>query len=106
MSINPELKEIKHPYVVITPGVKGGSPIIMGTRTKVMDIAIRYEFGGMTPDQIIEQFSHLSLAQIHDALSYYYEHKSELDGTYKKEQRLVNELRKQYPSKLRAKLEA
>jgi len=106
MSINPMLEEIKHPYIAITPEVKGGSPVIVGTRTKVMDIAIRYEFEGMTPDQIIEQFPHLSLAQIHDALSYYYELKSELDGTYKKEQLFVNELRKHYPSKLRAKLEA
>ena len=106
MSINSKLKETKHPYIAIDPGIKGGSPVIVGTRTKVMDIAIRYEFGGMTPDQIIEQFPHLSLAQIHDALSYYYEHKSELDGIYRKEQRLVDELRKQYPSKLRASLEA
>ena len=104
MSID-STREIKHPYITIATEVKGGSPVIVGTRTRVMDIAIRYEFGGMTPDQIIEQFPHLSLAQIHDALSYYYELKSELDGTYKKEQMIVNELRKNYPSKLRAKLE-
>jgi len=104
MSVDSTLGEIKHPYITIASKVKGGSPVIVGTRTKVIDIAIRYEFGGMTPDQIIEQFPHLTLAQIHDALSYYYEHKSELDGAYKKEQILVNELRKHYPSRLRAKL--
>ena len=97
-------REIKHPYVTSAPEVKGGSPVIVGTRTKVIDIAIRYEFGGMTPDQIIEQFPHLTLAQIHDALSYYYEHKSELDGAYRKEHILINELGKHHPSRLRAKL--
>ena len=104
MSVDSTLGEIKHPYVTIAPEVKGGSPIIVGTRTKVIDIAIRYELGGMTPDQLIEQSPHLTLAQIHDALSYYYEHKSELDEAYRKEQMLVNELRKHYPSRLRAKL--
>ena len=97
-------RKIKHPYVTIVTEVKGGSPVIVGTRTKVMDIAVRYEFGGMTPDQIIEQFSHLTLAQVHDSLSYYYEHKCELDAAYKKDQIIVNELRKHYPSRLRAKL--
>ena len=95
---------IKHPYITITPEVKGGDPVIVGTRTKVMDIATRYEFGGMTPDQIVEQFPHLHLAQIHDALSYYYEHKLGLDEAYKKDQMWVNELKKHYPSRLRAKL--
>jgi len=99
-------REIKHPYITIAPEVKGGSPVIAGTRTKVIDIAIRYEFGGMTPDQIIEQFPHLTLAQIHDALSYYYEHKSKLDGVYREEQILISELGKYYPSRLRAKLKA
>lgn len=96
--------EIRHPYITIDAEIKGATPVIAGTRTKVMDIAIRYELGGMTPDQIIEQFPHLTLAQIHDALSYYYEHKPELDGAYKKDQMFVNELRKHYPSRLRAKL--
>ena len=99
-------RETKHPYITITPEVKGRSPIIAGTRTKVTDIAIQYEFIGMTPDQIIEQFPHLTLAQIHDALSYYYEHKSDLDRAYKNDQLLTNELQKHYPSRLRAKLKA
>ena len=103
MSID-STQEIKHPYITIVPEVTGRSPVIVGTRTKVIDIAIRYEFGGMTPDQLIEQFPHLTLAQIHDALSYYYEHKSDLDGACREEQTLINELRKHYPSRLRAKL--
>lgn len=98
------LEGVKHPYITIGRKSKGGEPAIVGTRTSVTDIAIRYEFGGMTPDQIIEQFPHLTLAQIHDALSYYYEHKLELDDAYKKQQTLVNELKKHYPSRLKAKL--
>jgi len=97
-------QKVRHPYIAIEPELKGETPVIAGTRTKVMDIVIRYEHGGMTPDQIVEQFPHLTLAQIHDALSYYYEHKSELDEQYKKERVFVNELRKLYPPKLKPRL--
>jgi uncharacterized protein (DUF433 family) len=31
-----------HPYIVINKDVCGGSPIIEGTRTRVIDIAIEY----------------------------------------------------------------
>lgn len=89
MSVNLTPGEIRHPYIAINSETKKGSPVIAGTRTKVMDIVIRYEFAGMTPDEIIEQFSHLTLAQIHDALSYYYEYKSELDEVYKKEKMFI-----------------
>lgn len=104
MSVDLTPEETRHPYVVIDSQIKEGTPVIVGTRIKVMDIAIRYEYGGMTPDEIIEQFPHLTLAQIHDALSYYYEHKSGLDEVYKKEQIFINELKRHYPSRLKTKL--
>lgn len=106
MSTGSTLGETKHPYVVVNMKMKGGNPVIMGTSTKVIDIAVRYEFGGMTPDEIIEQFPHLTLAQVHDALSYYYENKPELDERCRNDQVLVDEIRKYYPSRLRAKLKA
>lgn len=91
-------EETKHPFIIINPKIGGGSPTIKGTRTKVIDIAIRYELMGMSPDQIIEQFPHLTLAQIHDALSYYYEHKKNLDEDYQENQVLIEELKRLYPS--------
>ncbi len=105
MSTNVRPSELKHPYVTVDPGIRKETPVIAGTRTKVMDIAIRYEFGGMTPDEMIQQFPHLTLAQIHDALSYYYENKLELDNAYKKEEIFLKELRNLYPSKLKTKSE-
>ncbi|OHB48834.1 MAG: hypothetical protein A2099_00070 [Planctomycetes bacterium GWF2_39_10] len=52
--------------------------VISGTGIRVLDIAIRYEIMGQSPEDII-----VALQQIHDALSYYYEHKSEIDSTWK-----------------------
>lgn len=97
-------KKTEHPYVTVDPKICKGSPVVKGTRIKVMDIAVRYELIGMTPDQIVEQFPHLTLPQVHDALSYYYEHKTVLDRMDRKEQTTIAELKRHYPSKLKAKL--
>ena len=67
-----------HPYIVINKDVCGGSPIIEGTRTRVIDIAIEYEVLGHSPDEIIRSHPQVSLYQIHDALSYYYENRDNL----------------------------
>jgi uncharacterized protein (DUF433 family) len=64
------LKKIKHPYISIDQKISGGQPVISGTRISVMDIAIRYELMGMSVEAIVDEYPHLKLEQIHDALSY------------------------------------
>jgi uncharacterized protein (DUF433 family) len=98
-------KKTKHPYVSIDPKIAGRQPVIRGTRIKVMDIAIRYEFMGLSADEIIDEYPHLKLEQIHDALSYYYENKNMFDKKYREDQSFLTQLKKQYPSKLKTKLE-
>lgn len=97
-------KKTNHPYISIDPKLSGGQPAVRGTRIKVMDVAIRYELMGMSADKIVDEYPHLRLEQIHDALSYYYEHKATLDRKYKEDQVLLSQLKKRYPSKLRARL--
>lgn len=97
-------RKTKHPYISIDPKISGGQPVISGTRIKVLDIATRYELMGMSADEIIDEYPHLKLEQIHDALSYYYEHKDVIDKKYREDQSFLTKLKKQYPSKLKAKL--
>ena len=97
-------KKTKHPYISVDPKISGGQPVISGTRIKVMDIAINYELLGISADKIIDEYPHLRLEQIHDALSYYYEHKDMFDKKYREDQSFLAQLKKQYPSKLKAKL--
>ena len=97
-------KKTNHPYVAMDPKISGGQPVIRGTRITVMDIAVRYELMAMSADKIVDEYPHLKLEQIHDALSYYYEHKTALGRKYKEDQAFLAQLKKQYPSKLRAKL--
>lgn len=98
------VKKTKHPYISIDPKISGGQPVISGTRMKVMNIAIKYELMGMSADEIISEYPHLKLEQIHDALSYYYEHKEVFDKKYREDQSFLSELKRQYPSKLKTKL--
>jgi len=39
---------------------------------------------GVTPEELVKEFSHLSLAQVYDSLSYYYDHKEEIDEELEK----------------------
>ena len=89
-----------HPYIVINKDVCGGSPIIEGTRTRVIDIAIEYEVLGHSPDEIIRSHPQVSLYQIHDALSYYYENRDELDQKIKKDREFITLLKVSFPSKM------
>jgi uncharacterized protein (DUF433 family) len=52
---------------------------IAGSRIKVMHLVMEKMANGWGPDELHEQFPHLSLAQIHAAFAYYYDHKAEVD---------------------------
>ena len=96
-------RKTKHPYISIDPKISGGQPVIKGTRIRVMDIAIKYELMGQSADKIIDEYPHLKLEQVYDALSYYYENKNIFDKKYREDQSFLTQLKKQYPSKLKAK---
>ncbi len=71
--------KIEHAYIEREQGVQGGRPIIKGTRTPVKSIVIYHRMGS-TPEEIQIKLPHLNLAQIYDALSYYYDFKDEIDN--------------------------
>ena len=91
----------KHPYISINPKVSRGSPVISGTRIRVIDIVIEYDRLGLTPDQIIDAHPQLYLEAIHDALSYYYENRDFMDKDIRKKKKLIKELAQKAPSLLR-----
>ena len=72
-------KATEHPYIEQVPGVLGGEPIIKGTRTPVRAIVEHWRFGH-APEEIARQLPHLRLAQIFDALSYYDDHRGEIEA--------------------------
>lgn len=86
--------KVNHPYIEADERICGGSPVIKGTRMRVVDIAVEYEYLNCTPDEIISAHPHLKLEQVHDALSYYYENRNELDEKIKSDKQFVQELSK------------
>lgn len=72
-----ELKT-EHPYIIRNPEICGGSPIISGTRITVRLIAGLVKSGSPAED-ILLGYPHLTFAQIHDAISYYFDHKEEIE---------------------------
>jgi uncharacterized protein (DUF433 family) len=69
----------KHPYIVSLKTLCGGSPVITGTKFPVKSVVFYVLRQGMTPEELVKEFSHLTLAQVYDALSYYYENKAAID---------------------------
>lgn len=101
MTRRTEQRKVKHPYITRKKGVCGGKPIIAGTRIKVSQIAIYYEKMGYTPDDIVRAHPHLTLTQVHDALSYYYENIQEIDRQIAEEQQMVEDMKQGFVSILK-----
>jgi uncharacterized protein (DUF433 family) len=53
--------------------------VIAGTKFPVRSVVNYVLRQGMTPEELVAEFPHLTLAQVHDALSYYYDHQKEVD---------------------------
>lgn len=68
-----------HPYVVSQANFCGGSPVIKGTKFPVRSVVNYVLQQGISPEELVKEFSHLTLAQVYDALSYYYDNKELVD---------------------------
>jgi uncharacterized protein (DUF433 family) len=71
----------------------GGKPCIAGTRIRVWDIYVLHEQLGKTPDEILSDYLELSLADVHAALAYYFDHRAEIDAQMKTADDFVEQLK-------------
>ena len=71
-------KKLKPPYIERKKGVCGGEPVIVGTRITV-SLIVEMERAGHSVDEMVAMHPHITHAQVYDALSYYYDHKEEID---------------------------
>lgn len=74
-----QLKGRGHPYVESRPGVCGGEPVVAGTRFPVRSVVTNVYRLGMTPEEMVEAWPYLTLAHVHDALSFYHDHRRAID---------------------------
>ncbi|MCP4626338.1 MAG: DUF433 domain-containing protein [bacterium] len=93
-----------HPHIVKVERVANGEPIIFGTRIMVRTIAEQYRLGTSIED-ILWDFPQLTSALVHDALSYYHDHKEEMDtlieqASYEHWQPIIREMTREYAENL------
>jgi uncharacterized protein (DUF433 family) len=70
-----------------------GRAWIDDTNTKVIEVVLDKLANGSSPEEIHFQHAHLSMAQIHAALSYYYDHQAEFDAEIERQVKEYDELR-------------
>ena len=80
------------------PKVRGGRPKIAGTGLSVSRIAGWYKMG-MTPEEIALEYSHLTLAQVHAALSYYHVNRDEIETDLAQEEAATLRLEHEFGTK-------
>ncbi len=94
--------EYKHIYLNTK-----GQPVIGKTRMKVRFIAGEYTHWKWSPEAIQMQHDFLSLAEIHSALAYYFDHQTEIDAVIQQDEELADAMREAAgPSLLEQRLQA
>jgi uncharacterized protein (DUF433 family) len=70
-----------HPHIEIIQGTGGPRPVVKGSRVGV-EVIVQYMQAGYSPQDVAnELLPHLTLAQVYGALSYYEDHRPELDDS-------------------------
>ena len=78
-----------------TPGIKGGTPHIAGTGVTIRTI-VRWQQSGLLPEQIATRIGHLSLAQVHAALAFYYANQEVIDHEMTQEEAESDRLEREH----------
>ncbi len=95
---------VSQEHIAVTPGVCGGQPRIAGHRVRVLDIVVATEEQGLSPDEVVAAYPGLTLADVHAALAYYFDHRQEIRQAIAEERRLAQEIQARTPSRMAEKL--
>lgn len=86
-------------------GVRGGKPYIKGTRMTVADIVLMHFRLGQSLEEIAGKYD-LSLASVHAALAFYFDHRNEIDRSIDEDHAFAEAFRRNNVSPLQEKLRA
>lgn len=93
-----------YPHIERDRNVCGGTPHVKGTRITVSLIAREAETLRMSPDEIIAAHPHLTLAQVHSALAYFYDHRAEIEALMETAERIEADLLERFPARVQGLL--
>ncbi len=77
--------------IVTSPDFRQGKPHIAGTGITVHRIATWYK-QGLTPEQIADEYEHLTLAQVYAALAYYHANQERIEAELAAEDAEIEQL--------------
>src|SRR5258708_30947110 len=77
-----------------------GVPYVADTGMKVAHLAIDATVWGLQPEAIHKNYPNLTIGQIHAALSYYYDHKHEIDRLIAEDEEKYLATRSRFPNRL------
>ncbi|PSQ50834.1 hypothetical protein BRD15_00815 [Halobacteriales archaeon SW_6_65_15] len=83
--------------IVKTDGVMGGQPRIDGRRISVLQIYEWVNEEGMSPETVSTEFD-VELADVHLALSYYYDNVDEMEDWRERRNARIDESEEEQPS--------
>jgi uncharacterized protein (DUF433 family) len=66
-------------HILKSPDVCGGKACVAGHRIRVQDIVVWHEKRGYSPDEIVDMFPGISLADVYAAMTYYFDNRKEID---------------------------
>lgn len=81
--------------IVRSDAIRGGRPRVAGTGVTVRRIVGWYK-QGLTPEEIATEISHLSLAQVYAALTYYHANREEIEADIAAEEVEAKQLEKRH----------
>lgn len=81
--------------IIRTPDVRGRRPRIAGTGVTVQRIVGWYKLG-LGPEDIVEEYGHLTLAQVHAALAYYHANREEVESAIAADEAEADSLAQQH----------
>jgi uncharacterized protein (DUF433 family) len=96
-----DLTTVQH--IVQTPGLCGGKPHIVDTRITSSDVAFFHLKMGLSVAKMAAAYD-LSLASVHAALAYYFDHRAEIDLRMVEDEAYAAALEKQNPSQFQDQL--
>jgi uncharacterized protein (DUF433 family) len=92
-------------HIEKTMGICGGKSRIAGHSIRVMDIVVWHEMRGYSPDEIVDMFPGISLADVHSALAYYFDNRTEIEKDLRGDAEIEQIMKMRFPSKVRSQLD-
>jgi uncharacterized protein (DUF433 family) len=91
-------------HISKTAGVCGGRACIAGHRIRVLDIVVLHEMRGLSAAEIAFQYPGITVADVHAALAYYFDHHDEIQADFRNDEQWAKFAEANYSSLIKDKL--